>query len=202
MIIKLPIFIVFEGIDGSGKTTLSEMLFEYFIKNDIPAVLDHEPTDGQWGNRIRVMLQQDSVNADELLKLFLNDREDDVKKIIQPALDDGKAIILDRYYFSNAAYQGAMGIPPVSIIQENKIKNFPKPDRVYFIDVDPELALKRINRRNNQTEIFEKSEFLKKVSEIYNKIADESFVIIDGSKTTNEIIDIILDDIYKYFGNL
>jgi dTMP kinase len=202
MIIKLPIFIVFEGIDGSGKTTLSEMLFEHFKKNDIPAVLDHEPTDGQWGNRIRIMLQQDGANADELLELFLNDREDDVNGIIQPALDNGKAIILDRYYFSNAAYQGAMGISPVSIIQENRKKKFPKPDRIYFIDINPELALKRINSRNNQMEIFEKAEFLKKVREIYIKIADESFVIIDGSRTTKEIINIIKMDISKNFSNL
>ncbi len=197
MKIKLPVFMVFEGIDGSGKTTLSEMLFEYLSENGIPTVLGREPTGGRWGNRLRAMLQQDNADAAELLNLFIKDREDDVKSIIQPAIESGKAVILDRYYFSNAAYQGAMGISPASIIQENRKKNFPKPDRVYFIDITPELALKRINFRNNQKEIFEKAEFLKKVSEIYHKIADGSFVIIDGSKTTEEISDIIRDDIIK-----
>jgi dTMP kinase len=202
MKIKLPIFILFEGIDGSGKTTLSKMLFRYFSENGIPAVLDHEPTDGQWGNRLRIMLKKNIAEANELLELFIKDREDDVNRIIRPSLKSGKAVILDRYYFSNAAYQGAMGISPVSIIHENINRNFPNPDRVYFIDISPELALKRINSRNNQTEIFEKAEFLKKVREIYLKIADESFVIIDGSKTTKKIMDIIRDDITKNLGCL
>jgi dTMP kinase len=202
MKIKLPIFILFEGIDGSGKTTLSKLLFQYFSSNGIPAVLDHEPTDSQWGNRLRIRLQQNIAEADELLELFIKDREDDVNRIIQPSLNSGKAVILDRYYYSNAAYQGAMGISPVSIIQENTKRNFPKPDRTYFIDISPELAIERINSRNNQTEIFEKAEFLKKVREIYLNFADESFIIIDGSKTTKIIMDFILDDITQNFGCL
>jgi dTMP kinase len=202
MKIKLPLFIVFEGIDGSGKTTLSEMLFKYFTKSGIPAVKDHEPTEGNWGIQIRKMLQNDAANADELLKLFIKDREDDVSINIQPALKKRKVIILDRYYFSNAAYQGTMGISPVSIIQENRKKKFPEPDRVYLVDIDPELAIKRIVRRNNKAEIFEKMEFLKKAREIYHRIADEKFVILNGSKTTKALIDTIKKDISDNFCDL
>jgi dTMP kinase len=202
MKINLPLFIVFEGIDGSGKTTLSEMLFKYFTKTGIPAVKNHEPTDGNWGSRIRNILQKDAAIADELLKLFIKDRKDDVSKIIRPALDKRKAVILDRYYFSNAAYQGAMGISPVSIIQENRKQKFPEPDRVYLVDIDPDLALKRITRRNNKAELFEKAEFLKKVREIYQIIANDSFVILNGSKTTKEILDIIKMDISKNFSRI
>jgi dTMP kinase len=202
MKIKLPLFIVFEGIDGSGKTTLSEMLFKYFTKAGIPAVQDHEPTEGIWGIQIKKMLQHNVANADELLQLFLKDREDDVNQNVYPALKKGKVIILDRYYFSNAAYQGTMGISPVSIIQENRKKKFPEPDRVYLVDIDPELALKRIVRRNNKAEIFEKMEFLKKAREIYYNIADERFVILDGSKTTKALISIIKKDISNNFYDL
>ena len=197
MKIQKPLFIVFEGIDGSGKTTLSEMLYKHLSSEGIPAVQDHEPTEGYWGRLLRNMLRDDSSKAGELLELFIKDREDDVEKNINPALQNGKSVILDRYYYSNAAYQGAMGIPPVSIIRENQNKNFPKPDRVYLVDISPELALERILRRNIKTEIFEKAKFLEKVREIYHNIADETFLILNGSKKPEELADIIKEDIQK-----
>ena len=118
------------------------------------------------------------------MQLFLKDREDDVNNNILPSLENKKLIILDRYYFSNAAYQGAMGISPGYIINENQKRKFPEPDRIFLLDIDPELALHRINKRNNntQTEIFEKMDFLKKVNGIYHSIADNRFVFLDGTK--------------------
>lgn len=199
--IKLPLFIVFEGIDGSGKTSISEMLKEYCRNKGIPALKIQEPTEGTWGKKIRQLLKTEDASPDELLQLFLKDREDDVVNNIQPSLDAKKLIILDRYYFSNAAYQGAMGIPPVHIIKENQKRKFPEPDRIYCMDIDPELALQRISGRNGneQVEIFEKADFLKKVSGIYRSIADTRFKFLDGSKSINEILNIIIDDISNNF---
>ena len=197
-----PLFIVFEGIDGSGKTTLSKRLYKHLSSKETPVLLDHEPTEGYWGKMLRNMLSDDSSNAVELLELFIKDREDDVEINIKPALKNGKTVILDRYYYSNAAYQGAMGISPDSIIRENQNKNFPKPDRVYLVDIKPELAIERILRRNTKTEIFEKIRFLEKVREIYHNIADETFVILDGSKTINELKDIIKKDIKINFPSI
>ncbi|MFH0976456.1 MAG: dTMP kinase [Spirochaetota bacterium] len=200
MKIELPLFILFEGIDGSGKTTLSELLFEFFKKKGVPAEFGHEPTEGVYGKEIRSLLQKEHAgDADDLLKLFLLDREDDAKKNILPSLKAGKAIVMDRYYFSNAAYQGAMGISPESIITENRKRNFPEPDRVYLVDIDPEVAVKRIAGRNNKTEIFEKKDFLKNVREIYHSVADNRFVILDGSKKISEIMKIIEQDILNNF---
>lgn len=108
---------------------------------------------------------------------------------------------MDRYYYSNAAYQGAMGIEPDLIIDENRKRKFPEPDRVYLIDIDPEIALKRINKRNNNTasEIFEKKDFLTNVRKIYHSIANDKFIVIDGTKNPEEIIEIIIKDIDKSF---
>ncbi len=198
MKINLPIFIVFEGIDGSGKTTLSEIVYKYFLEIGTPAVKGMEPTNGYWGKQIRNSLNKGGTNADELLSLFLKDREDDVASKVLPSLKDKKMIIWDRYYFSNAAYQGAMGISPASIIQKNRRKNFPEPDRVYLVDLDPETALKRITGRNKK-DIFEQTDFLKKVREIYKSIADSRFITLNGIKKTDENLKIIKSDIENNF---
>jgi len=203
MKINKPLFIVFEGIDGSGKTTLSEMLYKFFLENGISSVKDQEPTDGQWGKKIRNLLKNEAANANELLELFIKDREDDVANTILPSMQSGKIIIMDRYYFSNAAYQGAMGISPDFIIEKNREKKFPEPDRVYLIDIDPETALKRITNRNNgiKTEIFEKKYFLKKVRDIYYSITDHKFIILNGADTLKKNLKIIKTDINKNFFN-
>jgi dTMP kinase len=201
MKVKQPLFIVFEGIDGSGKTTLSDIVHQHFLNNNLPVIKGMEPTGGYWGRQIRNFLENGGSNADELLSLFLKDREDDVTGIILPSLQNNKIIIWDRYYFSNAAYQGAMGIQPATVIQKNRNRNFPEPDRIYLVDLDPETALIRITGRNknNNKDIFEKLDFLKKVREIYTSIADNRFIILDGTKTTDENLKIIMEDIQQNF---
>ena len=156
MRLNLPLFIVFKGIDGSGKTSLSERVYKYYLKNGVPIEKKQEPTQGYIGRQIRDLLRTKGASADELLKLFLKDREYDVKRNILPSLESGKMIIMDRYYFSNAAYQGAMGISPIFIIQENRRLKFPEPHRVYLIDIDPDTA---IENACIQTAIYEKRRF-------------------------------------------
>lgn len=199
--LNLPLFIVFEGIDGSGKTSLSDKLEKYCHDNGIPAVKIQEPTEGIWGKKIRKLLKSEGADPKELLHLFIKDREDDVRENILPSLKEGKLIILDRYYFSNAAYQGAMGISSHYIIEENKKRKFPEPDRIFLVDIDPDLALRRVNQRNNndQVEIFEKADFLKKVNGIYHQIKDNKYVCLDGTKPINEIFNTIIEDISKNF---
>jgi dTMP kinase len=121
--------------------------------------------------------------------------------MILPSLNSSKVIIRDRYYFSNAAYQGAMGIEPAAIIQENRRRNFPEPDRIYLVDLNPETALLRITDRNqnNKKDIFEKADFLKKVRAIYNSIADRRFLVLDGARKTDENLKIVMEDIKSNF---
>jgi len=204
LLLKMPLFIVFEGIDGSGKSTQAEMLFNYFKDNNKQAVKLYEPSEGDWGRKIRAFLHGgDDFPVDEQLDLFILDRKDDVEKNIKPALKNNKIIIMDRYYYSNAAYQGSAGYEPGYIIEENKKNNFPEPDRVYFMDIDAEEAIKRITNRNSEDsrDIFEKKAFLEKVREIYLSLSDSKFLVIDGNLSRDKIFDIIKTDIKNSFEN-
>jgi dTMP kinase len=203
MKLRLPLFILFEGIDGSGKSTLSDAIYHYYKNLGIPTVKIMEPTDGIWGQRIREMLNGTRIPApEEQLELFLSDREDDVRRNILPSLKKSRMIIMDRYYYSTAAYQGAMGLSPEYIIDENMRRGFPKPDRVYLIDIEPEKSLKRIADRDSgirDGDLFEKRRFLERVRRIYLSIANESFCILDGDAGIEELSQIVRSDIESHF---
>jgi len=129
------------------------------------------------------------------MELFILDRTDDTRRNIAPALSANKTVIIDRYYFSNAAYQGAMGLDYAFILEENKKRSFPEPDIVFLIDVTPEEALERVKSRAKIKDIFEKKEFLAKVRNIFLQITDSRFVLIDGAQKTEDIHQIILTNI-------
>ncbi|MBN2160794.1 MAG: dTMP kinase [Spirochaetes bacterium] len=194
--LKYPLFIVFEGIDGSGKSTQCDLLFRHAGSTGVPAVRLAEPTEGEWGIKIREMLKgSEMAPAEEQLRLFLLDRQHDAETNIRPSMKNGTTVIMDRYYYSNAAYQGAAGLSPRHIMEENRRMGFPEPDRVYFIDITPEEAVRRVSgRRTKKEEVFEKEFFLKRVRDIFFSLAEDSFLIIDGSAGIEEIFGIIRND--------
>jgi dTMP kinase len=158
------------------------------------------------GSRIRQLLSRPlKPDPDMMLELFVRDREEDVAVNIAPSLSDEKIILLDRYYFSNAAYQGASGISFKRILTVNSRYGFPVPDRVYLFDIEPTEALARIASRNSaagaESDAFEKGPFLNDVREIYRKMADETFVIIDAAGSREQILSQILDDIDRNFAD-
>jgi dTMP kinase len=193
------LFIAFEGIDGSGKSTLCELVHGHYVSLGFSPVRLREPTEGQWGRRIRELLKGPAMpDVAVQLELFLNDREEDVRMNLAPALGQGKMVLMDRYYYSNAAYQGALGIPPESIIEQNRKRGFPEPDRVYLLDIAPEEALRRIRHRNGGGkggDAFERMYFLEKVREIYLSIADDKFRVMDGTLPQRETLAFVLRDL-------
>lgn len=202
MKLRLPLFILFEGIDGSGKSTLSDLIYQHYKNMGVSTVKLMEPTDGVWGQRIREMLNGTEIpSPEEQLELFICDREDDMRRNILPSLKRNKMIIMDRYYYSTAAYQGAMGLSPEYVLNENVRRGFPKPDRVYLIDIEPEKSLKRIADRQagDNGDLFEKRRFLEQVRHIYLSIADESFCILDGDAGIDELSEKVKLDIESHF---
>ena len=113
--------IVFEGIDGSGKTSLSKLFHAHLLANSVPTVWLREPTDSALGMKIRRLAQdRESLSIEEELELFIQDRRWDVETNILPALRTGKTVVMDRYYYSNACYQGARGLDMDDILRTNR----------------------------------------------------------------------------------
>jgi len=171
---KKGIFIVIEGIDGSGKTTLSYLLKDYLTKKGFDVVQLKEPTDSYWGKKIKeIQLNgRGKIRPEEELNLFMEDRKFDIEKNIIPNLKKGKIVILDRYFYSTIAYQGALGLNYKWIKKINE-ESFPLPDIVIYLKIDPKKGLKRItkNRGDEPQQAYEKVEYLEKVKRIFDDLA-------------------------------
>ncbi|HPA72099.1 MAG TPA: dTMP kinase [Spirochaetota bacterium] len=199
MPLTLPLFIVFEGIDGSGKTTLAERIHARYASL-LPAVLLAEPTTGARGAEIRALLKRrPPAPVSRLLELFILDREEDVRRNIVPALAAGKLVVMDRYYISNAAYQGTGDIAPADIVAMNRERGFQAPHRVYLVDLDPAEALGRVEKRNPDRDIFENRRFLEKVRENYRVLADDTFLVLDGRLDPGSLERAVADDLERSF---
>ena len=173
------------------------MLYDFIKTKNIPVKLLAEPTSGEYGQKIRKMLQGDTpLPVNEQIRLFIEDRMQDYRLNIKPCMEEGITVVMDRYFYSNAAYQGSMEIPPSDIIRCNIDKGFPVPDRVYFIDIPADEAMKRIKERagSGKTELFEKQTFLENVRKNFLTMADARFLKIDGSLGKDEIFRIIKED--------
>lgn len=181
--------IAIEGIDGAGKTTLVNMLTAFFESLGREVVSRHEPTNGKWGRKLRESAKLGRLSPEEELQLFLYDRKEHVEEVIQPALSSGNVVILDRYYFSTMAYQGARGFDPIEIRSKNE-EFAPVPDFLFILDLDVETALKRINARGDTANHFEKSEALEKSRDIFLSLSHEPFVhILDAKQSQREVFE-------------
>jgi dTMP kinase len=185
--LKKGLLIVFEGVDGSGKSTQVELLAKKLSRKGLEVVTLREPTRGKWGEKIReVSKSQDSIIPIEELELFVRDRKENVRKNINPALNAGRIVILDRYYYSTLAYQGARGISLEKIRKQHKIFA-PRPDIVFILDVPVGLGLRRIKDRPIIYRLFEDKNYLRKVREIFLHLDDPECVILDGRLPAEEI---------------
>lgn len=172
--------IVFEGIDGAGKSTQARMLRRKLKARGRESVSLREPTRGRFGRELRAKAKTaGSLTPDEELALFLKDRRENVARNIRPALRAGKTVILDRYYFSTIAYQGARGLDPARIRTVNE-RFAPKPDLVFILDIGPAAGLSRIAGRKSRDMLFEREAYLRRVRRLFRSFAGPRFIHLDG----------------------
>jgi dTMP kinase len=203
-------FIVFEGIDGSGKSTQIRNIAKRLEKQYVKIYTTFEPTDGPVGSLIRRMLSGE-VETDQrtIASLFAADRTDHLtnqKNGIKRKVDIGEIVLCDRYYFSSYAYH-AQYIDLDWVIHTNSLNaEILKPDLTIFIDVDPDICFKRIKKSRGQFEMYEKIDIMKKVRANYfkafNKLRDkEKIAVIDGNLNMLEVEDAILNQINNIESN-
>jgi dTMP kinase len=180
MSIARGIFIVIEGIDGTGKSTQARLLEEWLRARGRSVVRDREPTDGPWGRRLRESAATGRLSPEDELEYFQRDRQEHVEQLIAPSLAAGTDVILDRYYFSTMAYQGARGFDPAEIRRRNE-EFAPVPDFLLILDLPVDDAISRIGVRGDSANEFEKRENLERCREIFHALAGEPFVHIIAS---------------------
>jgi len=170
--------IAVEGIDGAGKTTIANHLCDLLSKKGYKCIVLKEPSESIYGKMIKSLKNRPDPETE--MELFLKDREIDVKDRILPALEEGKIVIMDRYYYSNIAYQSARGLNADRIRELNE-RIAPKPNLVILLDLSPSKALERLKNREKLS-IFEEKDYLEKVRQKFLEIADERTVIINAER--------------------
>ncbi len=179
--------IVIEGIDGTGKSTQARLLGDWLAGQGHEVILSYEPTDGPWGRKLRQSMTSGRLSPEEELECFLQDRRQHVEEKILPALAAGKVVILDRYYFSTMAYQGARGFNPGEIRRLNEVFA-PLPDLLLILDLEVDVAHDRIGSRGDALNAFEKRDNLECCRRIFLSLKDEPFVrVIDSNGSFDEV---------------
>jgi len=182
-------FFVFEGIDGSGKTTQSKALLGYLSAKGFETRWFREPGDSAAGRRIRELASNNEpLSAEDELALFITDRKENIKTNLKPNIEAGRMVILDRYYFSTVCYQAVRGMDPERILADHQAFA-PRPDLAVYIDVEVKTALERINKSRSERAIrFENEEFLTTVRQNYLDLCLKGHLVkVDGNRSEEAV---------------
>ena len=200
-------FIVFEGTDGSGKSTQIKLLAKYLEGNGIPCYLTREPTDSPFGALLRSCLNG-RVETDEytIAAMFASDRLDHVHNQVNgmlKKLDEGMTVLCDRYYLSSFAYNGGFVDTDWVISLNEAARRALKPDLTVFLDVPIEEAMRRVNRRG-ETDRYETLDrqirIREKYFELFARFKDENVKIVPSESDRDGTQEHIRRIINEEFG--
>ena len=192
--------IALEGIDGSGTSTHSKLLYEFLVQQGLSVLLTREPTNGIIGSLIKNALQnQCQIHQPEAYALlFAADRIQHIKEVIEPALKQGFIVITTRYIESSIAYQSVQGLSMdwIRVINQYIIW----PDITIILDIAPENALSRIKRRG-KLEKFENVEFLRKVrNNFLERAKDREYPVVDTTPPIQKTQKLIREYFCDFIG--
>ena len=180
------LLIAIEGIDGAGKSTLARGLADLLEQAGAEVVLSKEPTDGPWGTRLRASAATGRLSPEEEVDLLLRDRRQHVEERVVPALERGEVVILDRYFPSMVAYQGAAGLPVDELLRLNDFA--PRPHLLLLLDLPPETGLARIRARGDVPNHFETAQNLERCRAIFQQLELPDKQVIDASRNEAEVL--------------
>lgn len=194
-------FIAFEGIDGSGKTTISSMVRDALAGEGYKVFLTNEPTERiQWTEELK--RGRDAKSGLSLFFRFTEDRfshQDEIGK----HLDSGEVVLCDRYIMSSLAYQGAL-IETLFDNRDSAVKWMLevsdiiryRPDATIYLDLDPSVSMKRLSHRESLTG-FEERKYLDRVRSFYRTIEMDGKITVDGGRSLNEVFHSVMIDVMK-----
>jgi len=191
-------FICVEGLDGCGKTTQTKLLVRRLRRKRYDAIYTAEPSRGKIGKFIKRHCLHGEKRVSSIIEalLFAADRFEHVEDVIVPAIGKGKIVVSDRYVYSSLAYQGAAGLDLewIKKVNEHAIH----PDLAFFIDVKPEIVVKRLKPKKS---VMENLQTQQKVREVYMKFVENGELVkIDGNGSVQEVAESILKAALKGFG--
>ena len=196
-------FIVFEGIDGCGKSTQARLLSEKLNERGRETVLTKEPYKNE------SLKRREDLNPLERQRFFVEDRLAHLKEFIIPNLEKGINVISDRYCFSTIAYGMSEGVSRGELIDLHKDilgNNFTVPDLTIFIDLEAEKAIKRIDCRNGECGYFEREDKLRRIRQAYLDIYYDDDLklgynvrLISSDRPVEDVSRDVLDEALKIF---
>ena len=203
------IFITFEGIEGSGKSTQLSMLNKWLTNHDYDVVATREPGGTKIGEKIRELLRSgskdDVFSPRTELMLFEASRAQHMEEIVLPALNKGKIVLCDRFFDSTTVYQGVARAIDTDIVHIlNDFSSFEKkPDLTIILDIDVDESMNRLIKRETSKDRIEQEDrkFFENVRNGYLGLAqnNERFFVVDGTSDANSIQQKIRDELSKRF---